>query len=252
MSLAQSVTEGWYWKWDLVLNSPTSLTPVVPTAPDTLMLMYADMWDGLAATFDDSMGVTFTKVGTPGRIQDASYNNKYAIDINTTDDYFTFDTLTHSQKNYCIFTVARQQGTTSTGQVIDFRSGTNYRLILPGYNTSDATNGWYYGQSSGVNTFKAVGDSTSQARIRCYIFEGTSGNYYKSGGTMKIDSTMEITALDATLRLGQTASISLDIEICHIAIFSLPSDEVFTSNFVNSHAARLKSYYLIPWADITR
>jgi len=251
---------GIYWDGATPYYSDDVIDSVTtdPIAVDTLMYLFSDSWNGTDATFDDSIGVTFTRVGTPGKVSHAQFNGHDAIDFNTTDDYFTFDTLTHNQDNYAIFAVWRQQGTTASGYGLDFRSGSGWRMILPMYRTSAYTNGYLHGQSSNL-LVEVTPDTTAFSNIRLWLFEDGRCEFYNSGGTALIDSTFEDTALDQTLRLGLTSSISLDLEICHVSIFRLPDGETFTANFINQVGNYLESIYYngttatdSRWQDITR
>jgi len=226
--------------------------------PTTLMYLWAENWDGSSSTFDDSAGVTFTKYGSPGKTTHAWYNDKDAIDINDIPAYFTFDTLSHNQDNYAIFIVGRQEGTTSSAFYLNFEAD-YWRCYIPAYRDNNFTQGLLYGQTSNIE-YKEYpsGDSTNYPYIRLWLLEDGRFEFYKNGGTALLDTTFEDTALDATLRLGTASSTFIDVEICHIGIYSLPDGESFSDDFLNAKGEALEDYYNTVtykyqyWETITR
>ena len=146
----------------------------------------------------------------------------------------------------------------STGIMLDFRDGGNYKFITAYYHTGDTTNGWYYGQSSGVTDFSVVaGESQSEFYIRLWLLEGAQCRLYVGGGTADKTGVFEQTALNTTLKFGGTASASLDGEIAHIGIYSLPDGQTFSAAFLDGIGEAIETYYAggaspeATWAAIT-
>lgn len=230
----------------LLLYSDSGGAVAAPTAPTILTEVYGEDWNGTDASFSPTVGPTVSKVGGPGRLQFPSeLGGKYAFDINSTDDGFVWDSALSTEKlNYAFFTVQREIGNTSGGNCVDFRDGTNLRLIISAYNTNVTTNGWHYGQTASLQDYTVIaGEARNQYYIRLHLFEDNAARIFLQGGSVDKTGVFEDTKLDLTLRFGSTASTSLDIEIAHIGVYSLPLGEKFTSTFLDEKGDALQTYY---------
>ena len=218
-------------------------TPV----PTVLAEVYGDDWDGSSTIITPTSGSTLTRTGNIVKAFDSIRLGKNAFHINSTGQWLTWDNVLSATKmNYAIFTVARQSGSTSGGNILDFRSaaGTEYKLILTGYRVANDQNGWYYGQASAIADFSVIaGEAMSEMKIRCWLFEDNVGRLFLNGGSVDKTSVFEDTALDTTLKIGGTASVSLDFYIAFIGIYALPLTKKFTASFLDSIGNALQAYY---------
>jgi hypothetical protein len=215
-------------------------------SPEALLELYAeDYGAGNPATFIPTVGGQLTKSGTPTFQSRPVELGKGVIDLDNTTAFFTFDSaITTEKRNYAIFTVVRQLGSTSSAQILDFRDGGNSKMIIPAYSTGTTTNGWFYGQTGSLNTLGVIaGEDTANFTIRCYLFEDTVGRLFLGGGTVDKTGAMEATALNTKRQLGTIGSSSIDVECAHVSIYSLPIGRTFKASFLDVKGEALETYY---------
>jgi len=224
-----------------------SMYRVLSPFPEALAVVYAeDFGSGLPTTFSASVGPTITKSGGPAyTLKPTELGTRGIMDINSTDDLFNWnDPLSTEKMNYAVFTVVRQQGTTAAGHTVDFRDGSNYKMILTSFSVNNTRNGWYYGQSGSLSDLEDItGEAQSEFYIRCWLFEGNYGRLFIGGGAAAKSGSFEPTALDTNLRIGLTSSTSLDIEIAHIGIYAIPLGETFHEKFLDDIGNAIQEYY---------
>lgn len=245
-------TEGFWWKWDPNFILTGAVTEEVGggsgTQPDTLALMYAEMFQAAGSdAFTDSVGLFWDEIIVLSVGTDASINNRYMIGIASTSSYFQLDTLDvqGDSLNLCIFGVYKSNAVNTTQTLFDF--GT-FEL----YSQSNGQTSAMQYRDAAANVIVVPGDTTNQWRIRAFVFEDGRANLYKSGVLLG-DTTCVLPVNLLTSRWAIRINNQFATQnVAHLAIFALLPGETFSAEFINRHANFLASYYALSWADITR
>ena len=236
-----------------MLNShrfgPVALAPTGST-PETELEFYAENYMG-SASFNPTVGPPMTAAGSTQWAERPTELGRWIVDVNDTpnDGLYCSSAVTSVKKNLAIFTVYAAPGGSifTAGNLMDFRDSGNYRLIIPAQITAGTGrngNGWYYGQSSGLDATSVIsGEDTRQFYIRCMLFEDNVGRMFIGGGSVDKTGSFEDTSLDLTMRFGFTSGGTLDIEIATLQVYSLPLGETFTAEFLDGIGEAIESYY---------
>ena len=244
MSIAVTILNN-FWKKE---------TPVPPTL--LFKLLGEDRGAPGGTPFSASFGGVIVCTGSMNYYTAPTLNNRFVVVCNDGQENMQMvDSPSDIKQNYAIFSVSRWVQTVATGLVLDFRDGTNYKLILPAGNTNTSRNGWYYGQTSGsADLSDIVGENTKAFKIRCWLFEDNSARLYLGGGTAVKSGSFEDTDLSTTRKIGFTPTTNCDVEIGTIQIYGLPLNTKFTAGSLNTIGREIETYYgsvaSASWTDI--